>query len=555
MKKAALYIRVSTNHQIDKDSLPFQENELINYATYALGIDQYEVFADAGYSGKDTDRPKYQEMMKRIREREFTHLVVWKIDRISRNLIDFASMYDEIKQYDCVFVSRNEQFDTSSAMGEAMLKIILIFAELERKLTAERVYSIMLSRAEKGKWNGANCPMGYVWSDEAQFPVPYPEESEIIKFIFNEYLKLNSAVNVANILAENNIKTKRGGHWGSKGIVDIIRNPFYKGTYRYNYRESARGKKKKESEWIVIDDNHEGIVDKDLWEKCNEIMDKNAQRNSAAYRKNSHVHIFSGLLECSDCHSIFIANLDRPRSDGYTPSRYRCKSKSIGSGCDASMISEITLGPFIINYIANILKAYKSIESLKASQDLESILLTGDPFKKVKHISRGLKELHKLFTADHDKSIIFALSEPVEKVVNLDKERLDRELAKYKRALERLDDLYLFDDNAMAEKDYLIKKNKLQSSLTEVQSKLKLIMPSYGHVENDTAFLIKSANFLLSTKLLEHDFIVYKDLDVSTDKQLIKNFVISIIEKIIIENGAVKAIYFKNGMVHEFEWK
>jgi len=66
MKKAALYIRVSTNHQIDKDSLPFQRNELVNYETYALGIDQFEVFEDAGYPGKDTDRPKYQEMMKKI---------------------------------------------------------------------------------------------------------------------------------------------------------------------------------------------------------------------------------------------------------------------------------------------------------------------------------------------------------------------------------------------------------------------------------------------------------------------------------------------------------
>ena len=440
-------------------------------------------------------------------------------------------------------------------MGEAMLKIILIFAELERKLTAERVYSIMLSRAEKGKWNGANCPMGYVWSDELKFPVPDPEESEIVQFIFNEYASLQSAVNVANRLSEINAKTKRGGIWGSKGVTDIIRNPFYKGTYRYNYRESARGKKKKESEWIIIDDNHKGIIDKDLWELCNEIMDKNALRNSSAHRKNKHVHVFSGILECAHCHSVFIASLDRPRSDGYTPSRYRCKSKSIGSGCDARIISEITLGPFIINYVANLLKAYKSINTITTSKELEAILLSGDPFKNIKHISSGLKELHKIFSADNGKSIIFTLAKPVKKVVNLDKERLDREQLKYKRALERLDDLYLFDDAAMSEKDYLIKKNKLQSSLTEVSSKLKLITPSTGNHEDDTAFLVKSANFLLSTKLLEHDFIVYKDLDISTDKQLIKDFVNSIIENILIADGKVKAIYFKNGLVHEFEWK
>lgn len=134
MKKAALYIRVSTHYQIDKDSLPFQRRELINYSKYVLGIDDLEVFEDAGYSGKNTDRPKFQEMMSRIRDGEFTRLLVWKIDRISRNLLDFCDMYEEFKKYNITFISKNEQFDTSTAMSEAMLKIILVFAELEKNL-------------------------------------------------------------------------------------------------------------------------------------------------------------------------------------------------------------------------------------------------------------------------------------------------------------------------------------------------------------------------------------------------------------------------------------
>ena len=92
--------------------------------------------------------------MSRIRDGEFTHLVVWKIDRISRNLLDFSAMYAELKKLGVVFVSKNEQFDTSTAMGEAMLKIILVFAELERNMTSERVTAVMLSRANNGQWNG-----------------------------------------------------------------------------------------------------------------------------------------------------------------------------------------------------------------------------------------------------------------------------------------------------------------------------------------------------------------------------------------------------------------
>ena len=112
------------------------------------------IFEDAGYSAKNTDRPDYQQMMARMRTGEFSHLLVWKIDRISRNLLDFSVMYAELKELGVVFVSKNEQFDTSSAMGEAMLKIILIFAELERKTTSERVSAVFVSRANDGIWNG-----------------------------------------------------------------------------------------------------------------------------------------------------------------------------------------------------------------------------------------------------------------------------------------------------------------------------------------------------------------------------------------------------------------
>ena len=156
-KKAAIYCRVSTLHQIDKDSLPMQKNDMINYAKYALNIEDYDVFEDSGYSGKNMDRPAFQAMMERVHRGEFTHILVWKIDRISRNLLDFANMYEQCKKLGTTFISKNEQFDTSTAMGEAMLKIILVFAELERNMTSERVSATMNARAADGKWNGVQA--------------------------------------------------------------------------------------------------------------------------------------------------------------------------------------------------------------------------------------------------------------------------------------------------------------------------------------------------------------------------------------------------------------
>ena len=131
-------------------------------------------------------------MMKRIKDGEFSHLLVWKIDRVSRNLLDFCAMYEQLKKYNCTFVSKNEQFDTSSAMGEAMLKIILVFAELERKLTGERVTAVMLDRATKGLWNGAPMPLGYDYNRERKFPEINPTEAETVLMIYSRYRDLKS---------------------------------------------------------------------------------------------------------------------------------------------------------------------------------------------------------------------------------------------------------------------------------------------------------------------------------------------------------------------------
>ena len=105
--KVAIYIRVSTTHQIDRDSLPMQKKDLIAYCNLILGTDDYEIFEDAGYSGKNTDRPAFQDMLGRIRKGEFSHLLVWKIDRISRNLLDFAGLYEELQSLRVTFVSKN----------------------------------------------------------------------------------------------------------------------------------------------------------------------------------------------------------------------------------------------------------------------------------------------------------------------------------------------------------------------------------------------------------------------------------------------------------------
>lgn len=561
--RAALYIRVSTLYQIDKDSLPFQKQELINLAKYVLSIEDFEIFEDAGYSGKNTDRPAYQRMMAKIRKGEFTHVLVWKIDRISRNLLDFAAMYDELKKFHVTFVSKNEQFDTSSAMGEAMLKIILVFAELERKLTSERVTGIMLDRATKGLWNGARMPLGYRWDDETKYPITDETEAATIHFIYDKYEEVKSCLQISRILNNNNIKTKRGGEWTSKTICDILRNPFYKGTYRYNYRESARGAIKDESEWIVIPNNHPAIITEEQWERCNRIMDVNkVSKNTSEFRAKKHIHIFSGVLQCVDCGGGFSSNKDKPRLSGWRPSNYRCNRAMRMRDCPGLGVSDVTIGPFIFNYIANFVRLQRKGGPYTV-ESIEKALLSGGCFENITRIdSRGLQDTLQALKGRNSAGPDFTPNLTVQQATEyesagVDLEILRQEEEKYKGALQRLFDLYLFDSSAMSQKDYMLKKEELEGKLQEVQNAIEKVINESGCSTDapDVSFIKKASAFVVNQRILSKKEIDFEELATKCDVEVLKDLITSTVEKIGIKAGKVEFIKFQSGLVHRFEYK
>lgn len=527
----AIYIRVSTHYQIDKDSLPMQRGDLTNYCKYVLCTDNYEIFEDAGYSAKNTDRPAFQNMMDRMRKHEFTHILVWKIDRISRNLLDFCDIYEELKKYDVTFISKNEQFDTSTAMGEAMLKIILVFAELERKVTAERVTAVMVDRANKGLWNGAPVPLGYRWDNDKKFPMVDTDEAPVVEFIYNTYLETCSTTAVKDALNTNGIKTKKGATWTTKTISDIIRNPFYKGTYRYNFRSSGRGKKKKENEWVLVENSHEGIISEDIWSECNKIMDTNAKRNNAAgFRAKGKTHVFAGLIKCGECGNTMYSKCDKPHNDGFVPSMYTCSGRYNHLGCSQKTISENYIGTFIFNFLSNFTNLQNDFMDKNLKDDnIEMVLLQNTGASGIKNIDY-LKEL--IFHED--------IYGPKQKKNNsYEVTLLNKEKLKMKRAMERLENLYLFDDSDMSEKDYILKKKQIIDKLDEIDKKLYSFNTS-----NEKAVDIK-----LPVKIEYDDKgFDYKYVLQYIGRKQLKDFVNTIINVIIVENRKVQSVTFKNGL-------
>lgn len=557
----ALYVRVSTGYQVDKDSLPHQKKELKNYCKHVLHIpeERIMIFEDAGKSAKNTKRPAFERMMQMVRAGQISHVLVYKIDRVSRNLVDFSLMYDDFKKNRVVFISLNEQFDTSSAIGEAILKIILVFAELERKMTSERVMDIMLGRAKNGLWNGANVPFGYAWDDVLQFPVPHPTEADIIKFMYDFYEREQSSCRLRDYLNGHDIPTKRGGEWTSKTVADIIRNPMYKGTYRYNYRESARGKIKPKEEWIVLEDVFTPLVSKEQWENCNKIMDSNAaaRNNMCSQSKKKYYHVFGGLLRCGVCGSNMICDKDRPRENGFFPSIYRCGNRWRKNTCKAKGVTDVVLGPFVFNYIKNMVQATNNAASISTPEALEEILLTGPEFENVVGIDVvGLTAAFDALKALHGPTATYkptALTNDTSTAT--DDARavlLTQEKERNIKALERLKKLYLFDENAMSEREYLETKQGLEVRNAQIENELADMRMNQEAATASIGFVSSASSFLVAHKMNQGEHIDYKEFAPLLDDKTLKDFVASVVDSIGIIEGKVDSITFNNGMVHKF---
>lgn len=561
-RKVAMYIRVSTEYQVDKDSLPMQRKDLIAYADLILGIQKYEIFEDAGYSGKNTDRPAFQEMMARIRKHEFSHVLVWKIDRISRNLLDFAEMYKEFQINHVTFVSKNEQFDTSTAIGEAMLKIILVFAELERNMTSERVTATMISRASNGLWNGGRIPFGYSYDSEKREFSIVPEEAEICCKLRDRFLDRRSLVDTARYLNEHGFHTRSGIEWSPTAVWVIVSSPFYAGSYRYNrYKGADRRIENPEDEWVIIRGHHPAIFTQEEHEAMLATLNRNARHTNriGEYHISKNAHVFSGICYCGKCGSRMSSTPGRLHADGFRPSNYSCPRRRNTKDCDNPTVSDMVVGEFVINYILNMLAAKRSFSSIQDPEDLQRRLLFGSTFSGIDHIEQtGLNEYFNLLSRyGSDDSYVFAVKKPRKKKAEVDPQirelRADKE--KQERALQRLQDLYLYSDNALSEKDFILRKAEIISRLDDISKQLGMLDRGPDRSLSDEDFVKQASHLLISRYLKDRTYIYYKNLAKDVSPEILKEYMSTIIDSLAVADGKIKSITFANGLTHRFIWK
>jgi len=232
IKNVALYTRVSTREQATKGfSIEAQEEKLRKFCDLKEW-EVYDTYSDKGYSGRNIKRPEYQEMFQNLKN--FDAIICFKMDRIHRRVKNALKMFEDLEKLNIFFVSWNENIDTSTAIGRAMMIITMVFAQLESEQTGERV---VIGMEQKHKDKSSNhilhrMPMGYIIDKkdpENHKIIPLPNELDMVKQIYEMYEQGMSCSQIAKKLG-NNIKT--GKPWHRSSIENKLKNPAYCGFLR-----------------------------------------------------------------------------------------------------------------------------------------------------------------------------------------------------------------------------------------------------------------------------------------------------------------------------------
>ncbi|WP_298042664.1 recombinase family protein [uncultured Clostridium sp.] len=390
MKKVAIYSRKSI-FTGKGESIENQIEMCKDYYLKHYDNDiEFLIYEDEGFSGGNTKRPKFQEMLADIKAKKFNTLICYRLDRISRNVADFSSTLELLQNNNIDFISIKEQFDTSSPMGRAMVYISSVFAQLERETIAERVRDNMLQLAKTGRWLGGQEPFGFKAKrisyidenfNERSLMVlsPIKEESELIEKIYLKYIELQSITQVVNWLQDNKYKGKNGGEWVTTQVQRILSSPLYvkSSTKTHSYIKSlginvfgeANGngyltynKTRKMvidrdiTEWIYATAKHPGIIDDDKWLMVQTILTKNKHKKVKRLGTgSSNSALLTGILKCSKCGSNMIIKQGHKskKEEGKRYDYYVCSKKdnSRGKKCDNKNIRTDRLDNIVIGQV------------------------------------------------------------------------------------------------------------------------------------------------------------------------------------------------------------
>jgi site-specific DNA recombinase len=369
--RCAIYTRKSTEEGLEQEfnSLDAQRESGEAFilsqksAGWELVPDHYD---DGGFSGGSMDRPALARLMADIAAGRVDAVVVYKVDRLSRSLLDFAKMMEVFEKHRISFVSVTQQFNTASSMGRLILNVLLSFAQFEREMIAERTRDKMGAARRKGKWVGGMPGLGY---DVVGGKLVVNEaEAALVREIFELYLKEQSLLRVTEILNGRGARLKSwrtkkgtphgGGLWTKGTVRRLLASPTYIGKVEY------RGE--------VYPGEHKAIVDAGVFKKVQDRLAA-ARADSKGSSSNRHGFLLRGLIRCTRCNSVMTSVCSRKGRKVYR--YYACNAVHHRgtSACDVRSVPAEAFEKFVVDKVRGMAKSREVLERLPAQLEAQRL--------------------------------------------------------------------------------------------------------------------------------------------------------------------------------------
>lgn len=478
-----------------------------------LGIKKYLIYEDEGFSGGNTNRPKFQQLIKDAEIKKFDVLICYRLDRISRNVADFSSTLELLEKNNISFISISEQFDTATPMGRAMVYIASVFAQLERETIAERVRDNMLQLAKTGRWLGGQEPFGYTsqkvtYLDEnlrersLMKLIPVDKELKTIELIYSKYLEFHSISQVVKYLNFSGIKSKNGGDWAAMQVKRVLSNPLYvksskevsdylresgmnvfgeatgSGYLTYNKTKNIT-RDRDISEWIAAIGKHPGVIESSIWLNVQHIQEKNKAKKLPRLGTGESPALLTGILKCEKCGAnMIIKHGHKSSSDaGERYDYYVCsrKNSSYGKKCNNKNIRVDKLDKYVVDE----LKAYN--KELLMDELSKAIKNETDNNPYINHIKEKKQKIFEKETGIDNliKQLTFNSNEQVAKRVFSEIGKLNNEVANLKTELRHMensnDNFAESTNNTNIALDSLKRFDKEYDMIKDVQHKRNLL--------------------------------------------------------------------------------
>ena len=400
--RCAIYTRKSTEEGLDQNynSLDAQRDACLAYIASQKSegwVALRDAYDDGGFTGGNLNRPGLQRLLADIREGLVDVIVVYKIDRLSRSLADFAKLVELFDAHKVTFVSVTQSFNTTTSMGRLTLNILLSFAQFERELGGERVRDKIAASRAKGIWMGGMPPLGYDVVERKL--VPNPAEAKRVKYIFERFIVLGSMTTLSNELRAAGVMTKswttqkekhRAGRLIDKGyLYKLFKNPVFIGIAAY------KGKH--------FPGEHEAIIDRAVWDQVQELLGRNDPRQRGRQNRQGRAPaLLKGLIFADDGWAMTPGATYK----GDKFYRYYINTASMRIGKEACAIPRVPAGVIEAAVIAEVRKVLRAPEVM--SQAIREVVAI-DPAADAPQVIQTLQSIEpvwdELFPAEQARII------------------------------------------------------------------------------------------------------------------------------------------------------